>query len=119
MKFTMTTPCDDCPFRYDVHPFIRPDRVLEIQEYNDGGFPCHKTVNYNDDGEVGLRNGEIHCAGSLILQANEGAFGQLARIAMRMNSDGKGFDPENLDMDAQVYDGWDSMYEAYVNAEGN
>lgn len=57
-------PCQHCPFRTDVKPFIHPRRAEEISSaasnpYN--SFTCHKTIGGD----------EKQCAGFLTMQANE------------------------------------------------
>jgi ribosomal protein S27AE len=55
MRFDLTRPCKDCPFRPDTHFDLRPERVREILgDTRKGGkwwpapsFPCHNTVDYS------------------------------------------------------------------------
>lgn len=76
-------PCDQCPFRTDVKPFLHPKRAQEIafsarNRFSD--FPCHKTFNHVEEGEwehddriEGINgNQPLTCAGFLSLRAHEG-----------------------------------------------
>lgn len=43
--YGMTTPCDNCPFRTNVRPYLTKGRVREIERGLVGGeFYCHKTT---------------------------------------------------------------------------
>lgn len=74
----MKQPCQHCPFRNDVKPFLHPNRAAELayaasNPYSD--FPCHKTtVPYEDDDEGGMIRVETskECAGFLTLRAQMG-----------------------------------------------
>lgn len=113
--YSLTTPCDNCPFRTDIKPYLHPERVEEIRDaLVRGEFPCHKTVTYRDgDGEEAedvrvATDKEIHCAGALILQEKTGHVSQMMRIAERLGM----YDHRKLDMDAPVFDSWEEMIEA-------
>lgn len=104
----MKAPCQHCPFRIDVHPFLHPDRAYEIaaaaeNPYSD--FPCHKTTESVEDddgsGEMMRVESSKECAGFLTLRA-------------RLTSDGvpKDFKPA-WDL---VYEDADHMYDAYEEA---
>tara|TARA_R110002020_G_scaffold279976_4_gene495779 strand:- start:2712 stop:3059 length:348 start_codon:yes stop_codon:yes gene_type:complete len=69
-------PCQHCPFRIDVKPFLHPERASELayatqNRYNT--FPCHKTTvsDEDEDGNSDRYWGEESkdCAGFLTLQA--------------------------------------------------
>lgn len=116
--YGLTTPCHDCPFRNDIRPFIRSERVWEIQEgLVRGEFPCHKTTEHRDDEEGEPEyvptDGEIHCAGALILMEKLGESSQMMRISERLGL----YDRTKLNMAAPVYDSWEEMYEAHVEEE--
>lgn len=108
--YGMMTPCAHCPFRSDITPFLRPERVDEIRRsLVRAEFPCHKTTEHDDDGEyVGPTREEIHCAGALIMKEKLGESSQMMRIAERLGM----YDPSKLDMGAPVFNDWDEMYEA-------
>lgn len=100
----MATPCDNCPFRTDVDPYLTRERVQEIISglAEGGSFSCHKTVDYDadDDGEGGGQNVATtqQCAGAEILLAHQGTSTQMGRIAERL-----GMPVATLDMDAPVF----------------
>lgn len=121
--YRLTSPCADCPFRTDVRPYMRPERVDEIQApLILAQFPCHKTVNYaaiqeDDNGEPVMerRNTarEAHCAGALILLEKLEEPSQMMRISERLGM----YDRRKLDMAAPVYDSFDDMREAMENEQ--
>ena len=113
MKYDLRKPCDNCPFRSDITPFIRPDRAEEIAS-SDGEFPCHKTTEFSDeeDPEPINRDAEHHCAGFLILREKIEQPSQMMRICERLGL----YDRTKLDMDAPVYDSIEEMVEAHENA---
>ena len=71
----MAKPCAHCPFRTDVPPFLHPERAADIaysaqNRYSD--FPCHKTLEHDeDDGEGYRTETSLTCAGFIALQINE------------------------------------------------
>lgn len=107
--YSLRTPCSNCPFRKDVDPYLRPGRVREIERgLERGEFPCHKTTVSDGDGGMRATEDSVHCAGALILMVKEDRSSQMMRIAHRLGM----FKPEELDMDAPVYDSFDEMEEA-------
>ena len=67
-------PCQHCPFRNDVKPFLHPKRAEELaygayRKYNT--FPCHKTTQHDDEGESIGTGSNKECAGYLTLKAAE------------------------------------------------
>lgn len=106
--YALRRPCDNCPFRTDIQPYLRKDRALEIvQHLERGSFSCHKTVDYSNEDEDGEdRTGhkpgptEQQCAGAMIMQEKAGGLGQMGRIAERLGL----YDHTKLDMDAPVFD---------------
>ena len=107
--YGLTTPCDNCPFRTDVPPYLNPDRVREIERsLVRAEFPCHKTTKHDDDEGYVPSKGEMHCAGALILMEREGRSSQMMRIAERL----KLYDPRKLDMNAPVFDSFQAMADA-------
>jgi hypothetical protein len=115
MNFDMTRPCDNCPFRTDVKPFIGASRAIEIVGGLDGCFPCHKTTKFDQD-EAGPQHvphdDEQHCAGALIMQLKEGWLGQMGRIAERT-----GWDSGAMDLGSPVYESREEFIAAHVEAE--
>ena len=131
MKHTMTKPCDNCPFRTDVKPYLRPERAEEIVEslYAQQSFPCHKTTKSDEDGlaarallvlgeeeECGVRVATEEwqqCAGAMIMLEKMGRSTQMMRICERFGA----YDHKKLDMGAPVYDDGEEMIEAYENED--
>lgn len=107
MKFDLKRPCAKCPFRYDVPGYLKraeeiADAVYGLQQT----FSCHATVDYDDDcadGEDGFHfpsEDEQHCAGAAIWLMH---MDQPNRIGT--------FKPDELDMDAPVFDDWYAFIE--------
>ena len=102
-------PCQHCPYREDVKPFLTPERGEELaytalNPYS--SFYCHKTLEEDEqceDGSDGNRVGQSSkmCAGFLTLQHNENG---------KTFYDDEGFEPSPL-----VYDDAYSMEQAYDN----
>jgi len=78
----MKKPCEHCPYRNDVKPFLTPERGEELayhalNPYNT--FPCHKTTEYDDSYDDNDYEGDDmmvvetskECAGFLTLMAKE------------------------------------------------
>lgn len=112
MKFNLTTPCGDCPFRNDGKGIrLRRSRAQDILDAItdlDLTFSCHKTVEYDDEDDEGFHivgDGEEHCAGALILLEHLEQPNQLMRIAERTG----GYDRTKLNMDAPVFDDGDAF----------
>lgn len=111
MRYTKTSPCDNCPFRSDRPFHLGKGRVREIERgLERGDFPCHKTTVDGDDDEEGCStrrstDKSLHCAGALILLEKLEQPSQMMRICERIGL----YDRTKLDMDAPVYDSWDEM----------
>lgn len=90
MKYSMSTPCDHCPFRKDIEGYLRPDRVCEICEslFRGQSFPCHKTTESieddDGDGDREATEDSQECAGAAIFLAYQGKSTQMSRIAERL-----------------------------------
>lgn len=102
MSEFMKQPCQHCPFRQDVKPFLHPERGADLaysaqNPYNT--FHCHKTLDYDDDGEAYACEGSKVCAGFLTLQHNENG---------STSYDSDGFVPSEL-----VYNDAYEMADAY------
>lgn len=109
MTYNLTSPCDNCPFRNDIDPYIHSDRVEEIVG---NVFACHKTVLHDDDGEHVETEKEKHCAGALILLEKMEQPHQMMRIMERIGQ----YDRRKLNMDALVYDDLEAMLSAHEEA---
>lgn len=96
MKYTLKTPCDECPF-LKTSGFT----FESLKEHAVGEFACHKACDLADDETVFVekRNGKTpHCAGALIFLEKQGKPHQMMRIMERLGS----YDPTKLDMKANV-----------------
>lgn len=108
MKYEMTKPCKNCPFRTDsLKGWLGKGRAAEIAfaiVQQQGTFPCHKTVDYNsehDDENEGVVTGESqHCAGAMIMLEKMEKPNQMMRIAERLGM----YDYRKLDMKSPVFE---------------
>ena len=95
-------PCDNCPFlTTGAGVALTGGRWREIQDTlvrEQGHFPCHKTVDYSDDGAGKVTPKSQHCAGALIVLERIGKPNQWMRIAERLGL----YDRTKLKMDAPV-----------------
>ncbi len=100
MKYTMTSPCDACPFRNKMKKGFTLRRLMEFA--SSGTFPCHKTASLKDDeegtSEFIANEKSVHCAGALIFLEKRGQLNQMMRIAERLGM----YDRTKLDMKADV-----------------
>ncbi len=110
--YEMTSPCPKCPFRTDVTPYLRKERIDDIERsLVNAEFPCHltTTVDEDDDDDFYIPTGdEIHCAGALILLEKLGRPSQMMRISERLGF----YDRRKLDMKAPVFDSFRAMKRA-------
>lgn len=92
MKWRTEKMCSDCPFA-SSGPGLHLRRSLGCGRWQgilqslraDGHFKCHKTTEFDDEGEAIPSIGLV-CAGSLDWQAKHlGYHGQLARIMERLH----------------------------------
>lgn len=87
MKPVRTKPCDNCPFRMDINFGLTDDRTREIYDSLHAGFsfPCHKTVEYDDeDGEGRVTSRARMCAGAANLLIAIDRPNQLMQVAKRL-----------------------------------
>ncbi len=120
MNFALTKPCDNCPFRTDIKPYLSGVRAEEIASSLLKGqtFPCHKAAEYDDaTGKyiVGMEK-EQHCAGAMIVLEHMNAPNQMMRIAERLGL----YNRKKLEMESPVHDDldeWVQVMEEY-DAEG-
>jgi hypothetical protein len=99
MRYTMTTPCDQCPF---LKSMKRGFTLRRLQEFAAGPFPCHRTASEVEDEDGGsefhANQDSQHCAGALIFNEKRGQSNQMMRIAERIGL----YDHTKLNMDAAV-----------------
>ena len=69
-------PCQHCPYRSDVRPFLTPERGEElayIAENKYSEFHCHKTLGEDEDeGDTIVTADSLICAGFLSMQIEWG-----------------------------------------------
>jgi len=101
MKFELTGPCSDCPFRTDRPFFLTASRAVEIGNSLVEGAPfaCHKTTDFKDDDSATVKADSQHCAGALIVLERSGVYGQCQQIAESLGL----YDKNKLEMDAPVF----------------
>lgn len=99
--FNLKSPCKDCPFRTDINFHLDTERVVEITNALVCGqsFACHKTTIHDDDGESVRHDGEMHCAGAMIMLEKMGLPNQIMRIGERIGM----YDAQAISMDAPVF----------------
>lgn len=113
MNYHLTAPCDNCPFRTDVAPYLTKSRVRDIEQgLVDGqqSFPCHKTtVDSKDaDGQMEATPKSEHCAGAMILLERLEKPNQMMRIAERLGM----YDFRKLNMKSPVFKTFTAMRKA-------
>ena len=110
MKHDLTRPCDNCPFRSDIRPYLRQARVRQILSDlfdRQASFACHKTT--IDDGEErAIAPDSQQCAGAMILMEPD-ASTQMMRISERLGV----YDRDKLDMNSPVYKSREEMIRAH------
>lgn len=92
MKFDLSKPCQNCPFRTDIKGYLRPERIAEITDSVLAGefFGCHKSTilvpDPNDEGceDRGIGEDTQECAGAAIFAAKHGRSSQISRIVERI-----------------------------------
>jgi hypothetical protein len=112
MNFNLKKPCNHCPFRSDISPFLKRQRAAEISNAlvnMDESFPCHKTVNYDNDEPLVPAKAE-HCAGALIMLEHMDNPNQMMRIAERLGI----YDRFKLEMNSPVFTHSDD----FINSQG-
>ena len=103
MKFNLTRPCDNCPFRSDRHEqrgWLGRERAAEITHAvlrEDKTFTCHKTLERS-------KAEQSMCAGALTLlrgtSRDESPFGNaMVQVAERLGL----YDPTTLRDDVPVF----------------
>lgn len=120
MKYEMTGPCVNCPFRREGFIPLMAERVEEIAEgmlsTQGHTFACHKTTGHDDDGDRIITETSQHCGGALIFAEKNGNATQMMRICERLNMyDARKLVP-NYDL---VFDDLDEMLDAHASHRFN
>lgn len=103
MKYTMTTPCNKCPF---LKKFSHGYALKRLKQFAGGEFPCHQTADEVDDDsdddyaatEFLANEDSQHCAGALIFLEKRESPHQIMRICERLGA----YDRTQLNMKAKV-----------------
>jgi hypothetical protein len=95
VKYTLTTPCDQCPFLLGSGFTYR-----SLVGHASGEFPCHKACVVDEDTSTFVPRGDKtpHCAGALIFLEKQNRPHQMMRICERLGL----YDARKLDMAAPV-----------------
>lgn len=94
MKYTLTTPCDACPFLIGSGFTWR-----SLVEHASGEFGCHKACRLDEDTSTYVPLEKTpHCAGALIFLEKQDKPHQMMRICERLGM----YDHTKLDMTAPV-----------------
>ena len=106
MSDFMKKPCEHCPYRHDVKPFLTAERGIDLAYHATNPFNyfhCHKTTEADENSEEGemlVTNNSKLCAGFLTLQAIE--------------NDGCGFEDDGFETSYElVYSEAHDMASAY------
>ncbi len=111
-KFTVTTPCVDCPFRKDATPgWLGETRATQITDGIQAGyqFSCHKTTKGSTGDE--LQDHFKFCAGALHLIKKTGMSNLVADLGVL----GGQYHPDNLRQGEQVVDTVDEFINLHSN----
>jgi hypothetical protein len=91
MAWRMPAECDNCPFSKSgpgahLRRSLAPGRFAEIKQglLNGAYFNCHKTVEYDDEGE-GIPGVGLMCAGAIAFQEHAGTVSNYQRVAERLD----------------------------------
>lgn len=94
MNYTMTEPCDACPF-LKTSGF----KLASLKRHASGEFACHKTCELSEDsGNFEPKKKSLHCAGALIFLEKRNQPHQMMRICERIGM----YDRTKLNMKANV-----------------
>ena len=107
MRFDLTRPCGNCPFRSDRPFHLNPERVRGIlggdrhgQWWPAESFPCHKSIIYTDDGETITPDSAQQCAGVMGILHRENRPNTAMQLAERLGL----WSPKSLDQTAPFYE---------------
>jgi hypothetical protein len=113
MEYTLTKPCGDmCPFRTDcLEGWLGEDRATEIADsLVRSEFPCHKTTEFDEDGDSINSKKEKHCAGALIMLEKMEQPSQMMRICERLGM----YDASKLDMSQPIFNSTEEFIEHHT-----
>lgn len=87
MLWKIKRPCEHCPFRRDVRPFLRNSfaRQLTTELRNDmNWFACHETTGATNGKRIRAAN-QSHCIGAAIVLWRDGLVNLSTRLALHLN----------------------------------
>jgi len=110
MMFDLKRPCVNCPFRKGQGEFFRlsPERLAEIKAAS--AFQCHKTVQYDNDGNGAQGDNPQQCAGLMAVLARDGDDNQIMQVAQRLGR----LRIEDVDPENEAYASWADVLKAHV-----
>ena len=122
-EHSLRSPCNNCPFRTDIEPYLRAARAYEIITGAERSeLFCHKTLTHvlngddeDEDGPKILRGRSKVCAGMMICLEHVDRPTQMMRISERLGL----YDRTKLDMDAPVYTSPKAFIEAHRRHEAS
>lgn len=99
MKFNLKKPCSGCPFLRHGDRAVRLRNARRVSEvwaaatHAGPTFPCHKTVDYDEEDLSRPQSTQEHCLGAILagIASGEGP-NQLSRIMLRL----RGIPPEAI-----------------------
>lgn len=97
MKYSMTSPCDACPF-LNTPNMKRGFTIQRLKQFASGAFPCHQTAKADEEGDYQATGKSVHCAGALIFNEKRNQPNQLMRIMERLGA----YDRRKLDTKSNV-----------------
>jgi len=111
--FKQKSPCNDCPFRREGGVRHSRDMLSSYIDYfttyPGATFPCHKSVQSDDDRTKWSpwREGQVLCAGGLIFALKQGSINQVMSTGLLL----KEYDPAQHPADAveAVFDSAEEM----------
>lgn len=113
MKFTLKSPCKNCPFRSDnpqLKGWLGSERARQIDNSlaNDAEFPCHLTTVpcEETDNRIATKD-SVFCGGALIYMHKQGRL--FDNVITRVGVMFKLYLPDDLKMDAPVFDSIDGF----------
>lgn len=110
--FKLKTPCQNCPFRTDVTPYIRVQYLKQVLA-DRHVFVCHKTVDYSHFDKGRKTSDTQPCAGFLICMQHDNKKNDLMQLAERLGL----YDPSKMNMDAPVYKGAAAAIKAHEDEQ--
>lgn len=86
--FDLKKPCRNCPFRKGQGELFNLGTARCLEIFNGAAFQCHKTVDYDHEGDPYLRQGKApqQCAGVMSLLHRANLPNQIMQVAERLDA---------------------------------